>query len=86
MKKSEKNLIIKFLLFLFGLTNVVPSKINIYERIVDLVSMDLQPTNKFYMAILLGIWFFRILIIVATVYELYGMYKYDQRYKVTGLL
>ncbi len=69
----------KVLLFLLGLANIIPSKINIYEAIVDFIEKELQPTNAFYLAIVLGIWLFRILIVIGTVYEAYDIYKYTKR-------
>ena len=84
MKKSEINLLKKIFLFLFGLTNIIPSEINLYEHIVDFIEKDLQTTNVFYEGIVLGIWFFRALIIFATIYELYKIYKYNERYKIIG--
>lgn len=76
MKKSEKTLLKKTFLFLFGLTNIFPSKINLYEYIVDFIEKDLQITNVFYSAIVLGILLIRILIIFATIYELYSIVKF----------
>jgi uncharacterized membrane protein len=84
MKKSEINLLKKIFLFILGLTNIIPSQINIYEHIVNFIEKDLQTTNIFYEAIVLGIWFFRGLIIFATIYELYKIIKYNERYKVIG--
>ena len=84
MKKSEVNLLKKIFLFILGLTNIIPSQINIYEHIVNFIEKDLQTTNIFYEAIVLGIWFFRVLIIFATIYELYKIIKYNERYKVIG--
>lgn len=84
MKKSEVNLLKKIFLFILGLTNIIPSQINIYEHIVNFIEKDLQTTNVFYKAIVLGIWFFRALIIFATIYELYKIIKYNERYKVIG--
>ena len=84
MKKSEVNLLKKIFLFILGLTNIIPSQINIYEHIVNFIEKDLQTTNVFYEAIILGIWFFRALIIFATIYELYKIIKYNERYKVIG--
>ena len=84
MKKSEINLLKKIFLFILGLTNIIPSQINIYEHIVNFIKKDLQTTNVFYDAIVLGIWFFRDLIIFATIYELYKIIKYNERYKVIG--
>jgi uncharacterized membrane protein len=82
MKKSEVNLLKKLFLFLFGLANIIPSQINLYGHIVNFIERDLLPTNVFYSGIVLGIWFFRVLIIFATIYELYKIYKYNERYKV----
>ena len=84
MKKSEVNLLKKIFLFILGLTNIIPSQINIYEHIVNFIEKDLQTTKVFYEAIVLGIWFFRALIIFATIYELYKIIKYNERYKVIG--
>ncbi len=84
MKKSEANLLKKIFLFLLGLTNIIPSQINIYEHIVNFIEKDLLLTNIFYSGIVLGIWFFRILIIFGTFYELYKICKYNKRYKVVG--
>lgn len=84
MKKSEINLLKKIFLFILGLTNIIPSQVNIYEHIVNFIEKDLQTTNVFYEAIVLGIWFFRALIIFATIYELYKIIKYNERYKVIG--
>ena len=84
MIKSEINLLKKIFLFILGLTNIIPSQINIYEHIVNFIEKDLQTTNVFYEAIVLGIWFFRALIIFATIYELYKIIKYNERYKVIG--
>jgi len=84
MKKSEINLFKKICIFIFGLTNIIPSEINIYEHIVNFIEKDLQPTNTFYLGIILGIWFFRLLIILGTIYELYDLYKYNKKYKVVG--
>ncbi|GEM_PF-1615084 len=84
MKKSEVNLLKKIFLFILGLINIIPSQINIYEHIVNFIEKDLQTTNIFYEAIVVGIWFFRALIIFATIYELYKIIKYNERYKVIG--
>ena len=69
-------------MFLFGLINIIPSEINIYEHIVDFIEKDLQTINPFYLSIILGIWLFRILIVIGTIYELYSIYKYGKRYKI----
>ena len=82
MKKSVFNLLKKLFLFLFGLINIIPSEINIYEHIVNFIEKDLQPTNTFYLAIVLGIWLFRILIIIGTIYEAYDIYRYAKRHKL----
>ena len=84
MKKSEINLLKRVLIFIFGLTNIIPSEINIYEHIVNLIEKDLQTTNVFYSGIVLGIWAFRILIILGTLYEVYDIYRYNKKYKVIG--
>tara|TARA_Y100000031_G_scaffold139336_1_gene165958 strand:- start:150 stop:410 length:261 start_codon:yes stop_codon:yes gene_type:complete len=84
MKKSEVNLLKKIFLFLFGLTNIIPSQINLYEYIVDFIEKGLLTTNVFYSAIVFGIWFFRFLIVFGTIYELYNIFKYNHRYKVFG--
>ena len=82
MNKSEFNLIKKVGLFLLGLINIIPSEINIYEHIVNFIEKDLQPTNTFYLAIVLGIWIFRILIILGTLYEAYDIYRYAKKHRV----
>jgi len=82
MKMSYLTLLKKIALFLFGLTNIIPSEINIYEHIVNFIEKDLQPTNTFYLAIVLGIWLFRILIIIGTIYEAYDIYRYAKRHKL----
>jgi hypothetical protein len=82
MNKSEITLIKKIALFLFGLMNIIPSEINIYEHIVDFIEKDLQSTNTFYLAIVLGIWLFRILIVIGTLYEAYDIYRYAKRHKL----
>lgn len=79
---SYLTLLKKIALFLFGLTNIIPSEINIYEHIVDFIEKDLQPTNTFYLAIVLVIWLFRILIIFGTIYEAYDIYRYAKRHKI----
>ena len=79
---SYLTLLKKIALFLFGLTNIIPSEINIYEHIVNFIEKDLQPTNTFYLAIVLGIWLFRILIILGTIYEAYDIYGYAKRHKL----
>ena len=84
MKKSEKTLLRKTFLFLFGLTNIFPSEINLYEYIVDFIEKDLQITNVFYSAIVLGILLIRILIVLATAYELVNIVKYNMKYEVVG--
>lgn len=84
MRKCEKSLLKKIFLFLLGLINIIPSEINIYEHIVNLIEKDLQPSNTFYSGITLGIFVFRILIILATIYELYDIFKYNARYRIVG--
>lgn len=84
MKRSEVNLLKKIFLFLFGLINIIPSQINIYEQIVNLIEKNLETSNYFYTAIIFGIWTFRVLIILATIYEAYDIYKYNKNYKVIG--
>ena len=84
MKKSEINLFKKIFLFLFGLTNIIPSRINIYEHTVNFIEKDIQTTDTFYLGIVLGIWLFRILIFMGTIYALYNIFKYNQRYKIIG--
>jgi hypothetical protein len=82
-KKSEINLIKKIAIFLFGLSNIFPTKISIYDQyIISIIEKDLSPGNPFFMAIKIGIIIFRILIILGTAYELYDIIKYAKRYKI----
>jgi len=84
MKKSAANLLKKILLFLCGLINIIPSKINLYEHIINFIEKDILSSNTFYLAIVLGIWLFRIIIVLATIYEAYDIYRYNQQYRIVG--
>ncbi|MBI2580339.1 hypothetical protein HYV85_00860 [Candidatus Woesearchaeota archaeon] len=82
-RKSEITLLKKIAIFLFGLSNIIPSKISIYDQyVIPMIEKDLTPANPFFIAIKLGILFFRILIIVITAYEIYDIIKYVKRNKI----
>src|SRR3989344_3135027 len=82
LRKSEITLLKKIAIFLFGLSNIIPSKISIYDQyIIPLIEKDLTSANPFFTAIKLGIVLFRILIIVGTAYEIYDIIKYAKRNK-----
>ncbi len=82
-RKSEINLLKKIVLFLFGLSNIFPSQISIYDQYVIPLIQEITTTdNIFYSHITLLIIIFRILIIMATVYEVYDIIKYANRNKI----
>jgi hypothetical protein len=70
-------------LFLFGLSNVIPSKISLYDKyIVTPIEEDTTPDDVFYLATIIGIIFFRVIILIASIYDLYRAFKYAVRYHV----
>lgn len=69
LNKIEKIFLKKIFLFFLGLINSLPTEINVYERIIGIVELNILPTNTFYTAIAILIVFFRILIILLTIYE-----------------
>jgi len=82
MKKSEFILAKKIFLFIFGLTNVIPSRISIYDWIVAIIESNNIDGNPFSLSIKIGIIAFRLLVLFATLYELYSIYKYNKKYKI----
>jgi hypothetical protein len=82
-KKSEINFLKKIIIFLFGLSNIFPTRISIYDQyIIPFIEKDLTQENTFFMAIKIGIVLFRILIVLATLYGLRDLIKYAERYKI----
>jgi hypothetical protein len=85
MKPSEKNLVVKIALFFFGLSNIFPTKISIYDQyIIPIIESDVNPADTFYLAIKILIIVFRVLIIVGTAYQLWKIEKYAKRYNCFG--
>ncbi len=85
MKQSEKSLLKKIFLFLFGLTNIIPSEISIYDRyVIPLIESSTTRDNPLFVGITIGIVLIRIFIILGTFYELYNIYKYNKHYKIIG--
>ncbi len=86
MKKSEINFIVGIIIFVFGLTNIIPSEISLYdEYVIPHIEDNATEENVFYPHITIIIAFFRILIVVATFLEGYKIFKYGVRYNVFGL-
>lgn len=85
-KKSEIKFIIMILIFIFGLTNTIPSEISIYDQyLIPTIEENTTPENIFYPHITFLIGIFRFLIVVGTIYDLYVAFKYATRYNVFGL-
>jgi len=86
MKKSEFKFIVGILIFLFGLTNIIPSEISVYDQqVIPFIEQNTHPTDVFYPHITVLIIIFRILIVVATILDIVVVLSYGRRYNVFGL-
>ena len=82
MSKIINNMIKKILLLLLGLSNIFPTRISIYDQyIIPIIENNLTSENPFFITIEIGIILFRILIIIATIYELYDIVEYAKNIK-----
>ncbi|MBT5424117.1 hypothetical protein HOK76_06490 [archaeon] len=88
MKTSKINLLWKITVFIFGLSNVIPSRYSIYdEYLIPLVVSSLDPSNHFFLGIKIGITFFRVMrfvIFAMTIYQGYKIHKYAKQHNVFG--
>ena len=85
MKKSEIKLISMILGLFFGCTNIIPTKINIYQNyIIPLIQNNIEPGTIFYPHIRTAIIILYLTIIFTTILEGYKIYKYEKRYNVFG--
>ena len=88
MKTSEINLLGKIAVFIFGISNIIPSRYSIYDQyIIPLVESNLDPSNPFFLGIKIGITFFRVMrfvILGMTIYQGYRIHKYAKQYNVFG--
>ncbi len=81
--KSELTFIGMIIVFLFGLTNIIPSEISIYDQyLIPVIEGDIEPGDLFYPHINFLIVFLRLIIIVATFFDFYKAIKYSVRYHV----
>lgn len=70
MKKSNKTFIKKIIVFVLGLTNLIPSEFSIYDKwIIPVIEGKITPSDPFYWHIEFLIILIRLLIIVVTAYE-----------------
>ena len=88
LKRSELNLLRMIGVFIFGLSNVIPSRYSIYDQyMIPFIETNLHPDNLFFSGIKLGLlifWLMRFLILAGTIYQGYLIYKYAERYKIFG--
>lgn len=70
----------KIIVFLFGLSNVFPSKINLYQVIVKFVLSEITPETTFYSIIIILAAIFWIIIIILTLKQLKETIDYGSRY------
>ena len=81
MGKVIVNLFGKIIVFLFGLSNIVPTQISIYDKfIVTPILNNVTLDNIWYNYILIIIIMFRLLIIYGTYKQAEDIYKYANRY------
>ncbi|MFC2133839.1 hypothetical protein ACFLTH_04420 [Bacteroidota bacterium] len=73
----------KIALFLFGLSNVIPSKISLYDKVVTLVVSNTKPETVFYTSILILAVLFRIGVAYLTYIQLKETIDYGNRYVFT---
>ena len=80
---SEVNFLLMLALFIFGMTNIFPSGISIYDNyIISPIEENVSPQGVFYPYIILLIVIFRILIVYLTFFDFYKMVKYGKKYHV----
>jgi hypothetical protein len=83
MKKLEVILLKKVgLFFLFILVNVIPTRINLYEQIINFIEQDIQQSNLFYYPLIILIGLFRVMVILLPIYEAYDIYRYNKKHKI----
>jgi hypothetical protein len=88
LKPSEVKFLGKIFLFFFGLSNIIPSKYSIYDKIILLIEPTITPENIFYQSLTLLILIFHLLrfvILALTFWELIDTIKYGIRYNVFRL-
>ena len=86
MKTSEKNFMIMVGIFIFGLLNIFPNKISIYDQyIIPFIQNSINPSHIFYSHITFLIILFRLIIIFVTLFEAYKALNYGIRWNVFGL-
>ena len=86
MSISENKFLGMIVIFIFGFLNIIPNKISIYDQyLIPLIQNNIAPGGLFYAHITFLIIFFRILIIVGTLFEGYKALKYGIRWNVFGL-
>lgn len=86
LNKSEQNFIIDIIIFIFGFSNIFPTKISIYDQyIIPIIEQNISQEHYFYSLITFLIFIIKILIILGTLAEGYKIWKYTKRYNVFGL-
>ncbi len=88
LKPSEAKFLGKIVLFFFGLSNVIPSKYSVYDKIISLIEPTITPDNVFYQSLTLLILIFhlfRLVIFALTIWEFIDTIKYGIRYNVFRL-
>lgn len=88
LKPSEAKFIGKIFLFFFGLSNMIPNRYSIYDKIISLIEPSITPENIFYQSLSLLILIFhllRLVIFALTFWEFVDTIKYGIHYNVFRL-